>query len=705
MTNFSRILKLNIEDSINTLWLGIFLFLLAFSSPWFNLAVSNHAIVKSYVASFGIVLLMLSGLYYKCKNSDLSLKINFIKLSLFFLFILGSLSILWSVNFDFTIGKSLLWLISAFSFLLALNLSINHGSLIKIAWCIIIAAIPIVVIGLLQYYFDPFPLREATKIASTFGNKNHATEVIVLIFPLSIFLLFSHKVQGIKVWALLGITTLVITYIILTMTRAAWLSISVELFCILLYFIIRKSEIVNWIDWNVNKRNAIIVSILLTLILLNVSPFLELSINTLDEKLSSITSLTSSYNVSNSASLRIQIWQTSLNMIFDSPLVGTGLGTFSQNLANEGYASWIINNTMTAHNDLIELAVELGLLGFIIFIIALVSIINGIFTILKKTTGEIHLFIFILFICLTGSFVSLQFSSPYQSAFPLVLFGLYTGLIAKQLDQISKPLKIIKFALLVSHKKIILLISSILIFIIYFFTYFQWIIAYDQLDKISRSQDFSQLQVINTSVYEKGMQPILYSLGGKYFNKEKYTQSLVIDQKFLEVWPNHLDVLYRAAYAEHKIGQNSTALKLAKKLKEIEPAGLYNGYLVEMFIYLDTNDILKLEQTFIRLMSQPENFLEKNNDTYRLMIFFTLASKNLSKYAPSLYEKYMENHSYSCEVQNNMAIHYFNLEKYDRSAQYVNDILSLSISGDPWCLNPELIRLLKDMHLLHQEKI
>ena len=32
-------------------------------------------------------------------------------------------------------------------------------------------------------------------------------------------------------------------------------------------------------------------------------------------------------------------------MIFDAPLIGTGLGSFAQNLGNEGYATWIINNT------------------------------------------------------------------------------------------------------------------------------------------------------------------------------------------------------------------------------------------------------------------------------------------------------------------------------------------------------------------------
>ena len=697
MTNFLRILKSKLNENHGILLLGIFLLFLAIASPWFNLSVSNHSIVKSYFASFGISTLLFLVLLNNCRNSDVTLKINYIKLSLISLFIFGTLSISWSVNFDLAVGKWLLWVISAFSFLFALNLSINYGSSIKIAWSLTIAAFAIAIIGLLQYYFNPFSLREATTIASTFGNKNIATEVLVLIFPLSIFLLFSSKVQGIKVWILLGIISLIITYVIFTSTRAAWIAISVELFCIALYFIIKRSEIIHWINWNKNKKNAIIVALIVTLTLLNINPYDDPNSfnDTSQQPEYEITSPQDHNASASSVYLRIQIWQVGIKMILDSPLIGTGLGSFSQNIGNEGYASWIINNTLRAHNDLIELAVELGLIGIAFFLIVAVSLIISVNGILKRTNGEIHLFFFFIFTSLLGSFINLQFSSPYQMAFPLVLFGLYAGLIAKQADATSAPLKIIIFSVKLIHKKVILLISFILIFIIYFFTYFQWILAYEQLDKISITEDFSQLDVIETPVYELGMQSILYSLGGKYFKKGRYNTSRIIDQQFLKIWPNHLDVLYRSAYAEHKIGQDSIALELAKKLKKIEPPGLYNGLLVEMFVYLDNNDISKLEKNFNHLLLQPENLLALNNNTYRLMIFFTLASKNLSIHAPTLYEKYTKYHSYSCEVQNNIAIHYFNLEDFVNSAKHIKQ----TFNKDQECLNPELLRLLKERDL------
>ena len=245
-------------------------------------------------------------------------------------------------------------------------------------------------------------------------------------------------------------------------------------------------------------------------------------------------------------------------------------------------------------------------------------------------------------------------------------------------------------------KKIILAVSSVLIITIFYSTYFHWIKLYDQLEEINISGDFKQIQVVETPVYHLGIPYILNNLGGRYFNKGKFKQSNAIDKQLLKLWPNHLDVLFRVAYAEHKLNRNSQALELAKRLKRLEPQGLYNSYIVELSVYMSTKEINKFKQTFSELLSQPETFLELNDDTYRYLLFFTLASRDLSKHAPILYKKYIENHLYSCEVENNIAIHYFNLEQFNKSAQHVMEAYEKG-SG---CLNPQLIKLLEEKGLI-----
>ena len=158
-------------------------------------------------------------------------------------------------------------------------------------------------------------------------------------------------------------------------------------------------------------------------------------------------------------------------MFVDSPIIGTGLGSFSQNIGNEGYATWIINNTFKAHNDLLELAVELGIIGIIMFLSVVFSIIYSIFHILNKNTGEIHCFYYLVFVALIGSFVNLQFSFPYQMPVPILIFGLYCGLIAKQIDSNIEPIKIVSFSISKIYKKIFLVLLSTLILLLFFFTY------------------------------------------------------------------------------------------------------------------------------------------------------------------------------------------------------------------------------------------
>ena len=55
-----------INKNLNIHWLGIFLIFIAIASPWFNLYISNHDIVKSYSSFFGIV--KIDFLYLGSKN-------------------------------------------------------------------------------------------------------------------------------------------------------------------------------------------------------------------------------------------------------------------------------------------------------------------------------------------------------------------------------------------------------------------------------------------------------------------------------------------------------------------------------------------------------------------------------------------------------------------------------------------------------------
>jgi len=681
----------NEKEVFNICWLGIFLLVLALAAPWFDTSMSNHAFTKSYVAIISSGIIFCLTLFYNCSNSNATWRVNHIKITLFSLLCFGALSLFWSVNFDFSVSKLLLWLGVFFCFITGLSLHRDDDHLIKIAWSLIIAGAAIAIIGILQHLFDPFTLTQAAKPASTFGNKNMATQPLVLILPLSVFLLLSKQVQEARVWGLTTLVSLILVYVIYTTTRAVWLSISVEIVLVSAYLIFNKRKIKQWFDWNSNKRNASLFAIALTLILINLSA--DGVINALTVTSDTFGSVVDSAN--NTTAPRYLIWQTAINMIADSPFFGSGLGTYAHNLGTEGYATTKVVGYQRVHNDLLELAVGLGLAGIALFTAVVIAILASIIKILKNTEGDTNHFYYLLFVALAGSFVNMQFSFPYQMAVPLVLFGLYVGMIAKQYDIISTYNHIFKIS---RNWRKAFFGFWLIVFAVVCAIYASWINMHFQLDNLNLKAEFEDLSIVETPIYHRDIQTLLSRQSGYYFKKNNIKSSSLIDDQILKHWPNHLTSLYRKSSGAQKLGNNDEALKYAEMLKKVSPKGLFISDIMELLVYKSTNNKDKFLQAYNELLSQPEHLLAVDQNTYHFLLFFTIGMDKLSEHPPMLYEKYIKHHGYSCEVENNFAIHLFNEEQFKSAAKHVNQIFS---KGDE-CLNPQLIQLLNEKGLINK---
>jgi len=681
---------------LNIKWLAFFLIALAITAPWFNTSIANHSFVKSYIAVIGSGILFLITLYLNHKSITKEWRLSPIKVTSLCLFIFGFLSIFWSSNFDFSVTKLLLWFGAFFSFIVGLNLSINKDYLNKVAWFLLLSASIVSIVGILQYLFDPFAvliLKQAAMPASTFGNKNMAAQPIILVLPLAGYLFFSKLNSEKSAWLLATITSLLISFLFYTTARAAWLAVSIEIILISAYIIINRKKIKEWCDWDRNKRNACIFGVLLTLLLVNLSSdgftnFLSIATETTDSVVMS---------AQNSNSSRYQIWQTALNMIADSPLIGTGLGTYPHNLGTEGYATGIVVNFTRVHNDLLELAVELGLVGITIFLTMIISIIASVVSILKRTETETHYFYYLLLVALIGSFVNLQFSFPYQMAVPLVLFGLFSGMIAKQYDAVNGSHKLLTLQIKPTIKKFIfgfwLSLFSIIVVI-----YASWINMYDKLSELNDKGQYRNISIVETPIYHLDLQNLLSMVSNKYYSVGDLNNSALIDDQILVRWPNHPTTLFRRGYAEQKYGSNTKALEYATTLEKVEVGGLYGSKIIQMSVQLSLKQMDEFLQTYNTLLLKPEKLLAVNSNTYHFLLFFTLGVEELSKHAPQLYDKYNEHHGYSCVVENNIAIHHYNNGKYKKSAEHMQIIID---KDNLDCTHPVLLKLLKEQGLIN----
>ena len=237
---------------------------------------------------------------------------------------------------------------------------------------------------IIQYYgFDPF-LSDISRLTSTLGNRNYVSGYLALIFPVafSLFLIESKKRKKLFYIAVLLI---IYTGIIICHTRAIWIALS---FSLILFIYLLSHYKINKILRD-NKKWLIILFSLFSLIILIYS-----TDNPLNR--SSITAAeraVSTFNIQGSSlRARLLIWQTTLDMIKDRPLFGSGIGTFKMNYLD--YQAEILQKNphyikysgkaAEAHNEYLQMMAELGIVGLGVFLSILFIFYSSIFKLFRE---------------------------------------------------------------------------------------------------------------------------------------------------------------------------------------------------------------------------------------------------------------------------------------------------------------------------------
>ncbi len=677
--------KINYQQGgLNVHLISALAILTAIASPWFDLSVSNHSFVKTYIAGIGIIILVLISFWSRRDETNTTFHISTAKSSLLALFALGSLSIFWSVNVDFTITKWMIWFTIFCAFVVGYHLKIDEKTLIKLSWGLLIAAFTIAAIGILQYLFDPFTLTQAASPSSTFGNKNMTTQPIVLIWPLALFLLFSNQVKGKQVWILTILTSLLMIFVFYTKTRSSWLSIVGEIILLAGFLIIKRKQLRSWIAWDSVKTKATLFAVVLFAIMININ----------DQGLVSVTSQAGATfdGAGGSGQARLQIWTVAIDMIKATPIFGTGLGSWFHNEIQGGFGVHNVMSYQRAHNDFLELGVEVGIVGMVLLLIGALSLSIAAFKILLNDNKTNAWFYFLLWVGLSGSFVQMQFSFPYQLAMPALLFGLYAGLIAKQSENFIKPLKLIKRKTTKIYHQSVKAVW-LLIFIVVSSIYIEWINTYSALNKINIDRKFNQIEHNLPSIYHLELQNILGFLAQAYLKANRPDEVIIIEENVLKYWPNANNSLYRYGYALSQKKRMNDALKVIQHLKQVAGRGNYNGHALELQLYQRTGQLDKYRLAFNEFIKIDESLLALSSRTYQLLISFSLYKPEFFKHTLSLYNKYTQYHGYSCTVENNIASFYINQKQYLEAQKHVDIITS---SANSACLKSQLVQILNN---------
>lgn len=277
-----------------------------------------------------------------------------------------------AISFKYLLAKS--WYILTFYFLASYVFK-SPKQFLTAVWCLFIPALLIVIYTLNNHYRYNFAFSEVNKtMFPYFRNHVNYAVFLALLFPYLVYAQTQYtKYSSQKMLLRFGIIIFLLG-IYFSYTRSSWLSITAAAGC---FFLIRK----NWMRQITILAVAAVIFFVVYMLhdnrYLKYAPDYKKTIyhSNFDDHMESTLTLEDV-----SSAERIYRWMAATQMIADKPVVGFGPAQFYDNYKEytiNKFETYISNNEehSTVHNYFLQITVEQGFVGIVIWITFLVTII------------------------------------------------------------------------------------------------------------------------------------------------------------------------------------------------------------------------------------------------------------------------------------------------------------------------------------------
>ena len=302
-------------------------------------------------------------------------------------------------------------------------------------------------IGILQYLGLDLLLQipSSGMPSATLGYRNYAAMVMLLTLPIGLLLfLEARRRNSVRIWG--GAVALMLTFLIYTRTRGAWIGLGGACLIAGVTVLVLKwkaslPEAKDEAWWN-NRAWAVIAAALAVVILSFLPPRMgKIGFEQQRPEKLGITQTMASVLTAEGDKSRLGLWKHTWKMIEDHPLFGVGAGNwqFVYPLYDKGEIITPTALPRRPHNDYLWITSELGLPGILIFLWILGLALLRSFRLAAgaKTPGE-----FWTPICLGLAVLAIMgdalFSFPRERITPSILFWSTLAFIAV-LDADRRP--------------------------------------------------------------------------------------------------------------------------------------------------------------------------------------------------------------------------------------------------------------------------
>ncbi|MDG2175098.1 MAG: O-antigen ligase family protein [Gammaproteobacteria bacterium] len=658
---------------IPAFWIAVIIPVICLVGAWSYPPVATPMELKSYTSQIYLSGLLLLWLWLQRNNKTAILIFSPGRIAFGLLFLAGTLSLLWAANPDFWVYKWNKWYAGFVMFLLGVQIIQNEKNLSTVIHLSILGGLITAAIGIAQYLFNVNVVPQTSFPSSTFGNGNMAGQVMVLTGLLPLYFLFKEKQTKGKTWFYALAMAIVFAYAFYTRTRAVWLSCLLEIFLVSIFIVFDKKYRTTWLFWSREKSIASLAAFGLFLILINFNqngfqPFWTLAASEISSIATSIGSSAAE------GEHRYLIWTAVGEMIRDNPIMGTGLGSFFHNYNIGGYANYNIMGVQRAHNDVLELAVELGALGMLFLLGIIITMCTLLFKLISRCEGQKRILFALLTIVVTGSMMNAQVSFPYQLPVPYVIMPFFMALIIRGSEDIENNLRTITLEPVFNKAAAGL---SGLIFAFLLINDLAWMRDIHQLNRIVARE--------LTNVQWETANPIFnqaYITGGRSVTQvlnQAGQMQLARDviPPLIEYWPNSAANTLLAAENFLNLGQFEESEYWARMTIESQPEGAYIGQYFLMEIYMRKGETENLKNLYDSMKDDSESLLSMHSNSYNLLHSMSINVEDFER-TTFYYNKFKEYFGELASVEGNQAIFYINTGNIPAAEPYMRRALEMN---------------------------
>ena len=487
------------------------------------------------------------------------------------------LSLLWAHNWYEGAVKLLDWG-GALMLALLVSQTLRRESQVRmVLQGILFAGILLLLLGLAQYFFDVDWVDQHAKPAATFNNKNMAAQYILLVFPIAVMLaMYVASLPWKAVFMFFGVVAMF--FIFTSDTRGSIIAVSVQILLLVLlalYKLLQSGERRKAI-YAVLGVAASIGAVLLALSVIGHADGDNSMLFYLTRRFISLYEALSTFQ----GETRFQIWLNTIAMLADRPLLGFGVGNWMVDYPLY-HMEWRFDYEMSyqvqhinTHQDYLELAAELGLVGMFFLLWMGVQLVRVLFIILNRLQDRSSWLVLGAGIAMIGMAINAIGSFPFEQPVPVMLFMVYGGILDFYYRQLHTQPPLFS---LPGHKigrpAALLCVLLCVGLTVLHYRWYQSEVHFRRATIASHQGNYylTLLHGKEALRWSKGRRRMANFIAVGHMQRGDVRRAVEAWEQVLEGYPNLMHTLNNISIAYVRLGDYPKALEKADKLIEVRP--------------------------------------------------------------------------------------------------------------------------------------